>query len=232
MTVSLGNGVDIGNLVTAETNPLTGRIEVSAGSVPFRLLRMSLSTMLQTVGAVGDICFLSDYPTAPAFAWDGTNNRWGLTAPWAVVASSTVYTRNSANVADDTTDALMASFTLPGGVMGPHSKANIRYYFTSGAGTTVSKILFVKWAGTGLPGTNISAGQTGRQSSINIYNDGSLISQKLINADNETATATDSMYTLAGNTSNNITLDVYGRFGAQVAGESLSLQHFQLVLWP
>lgn len=32
MTVSLGNGVDIGNIVTAETNPVTGGIEVSAGS--------------------------------------------------------------------------------------------------------------------------------------------------------------------------------------------------------
>lgn len=30
MTVSLGNGVDIGNIVTAETNPLTGEIELSA----------------------------------------------------------------------------------------------------------------------------------------------------------------------------------------------------------
>ena len=29
MTVSLGNGVDIGNIVTSETNPLTGRIEKS-----------------------------------------------------------------------------------------------------------------------------------------------------------------------------------------------------------
>ena len=29
MTVSLGNGVDIGNIVTAETNPVTGRIEIS-----------------------------------------------------------------------------------------------------------------------------------------------------------------------------------------------------------
>lgn len=31
MTVSLGTGVDIGNIVTAETNPLTGGIELSAG---------------------------------------------------------------------------------------------------------------------------------------------------------------------------------------------------------
>ncbi len=28
MTVSLGNGVDIGNIVTSETNPVTGRIEI------------------------------------------------------------------------------------------------------------------------------------------------------------------------------------------------------------
>lgn len=32
MTVSLGNGVDIGNIVTAETNPVTGGIELSLGS--------------------------------------------------------------------------------------------------------------------------------------------------------------------------------------------------------
>jgi len=33
MTVSLGNGVDIGNIVTSETNPLTGRVEVSSGDL-------------------------------------------------------------------------------------------------------------------------------------------------------------------------------------------------------
>lgn len=38
MTVSLGNGVDIGNLVTAETNPLTGGIEVSANGVNMNTL--------------------------------------------------------------------------------------------------------------------------------------------------------------------------------------------------
>lgn len=32
MTVSLGNGVDIGNIVTAETNPITGRIKFPSGS--------------------------------------------------------------------------------------------------------------------------------------------------------------------------------------------------------
>lgn len=37
MTVSLGNGVDIGNLVTAETNPLTGGITVSAGDTKIRV---------------------------------------------------------------------------------------------------------------------------------------------------------------------------------------------------
>ena len=31
MTVSLGNGVDLGNLVTAQTNPLTGVIRETAG---------------------------------------------------------------------------------------------------------------------------------------------------------------------------------------------------------
>lgn len=31
MSVSMGNGVDLGNLVTSTTNPLTGGIEVSAG---------------------------------------------------------------------------------------------------------------------------------------------------------------------------------------------------------
>lgn len=36
MTVSLGNGVDIGNLVTAETNPLTGRVEKIAGGVAIK----------------------------------------------------------------------------------------------------------------------------------------------------------------------------------------------------
>ena len=35
MTVSLGNGVDIGNLVTAQTNPLTGLVEVSTGETFF-----------------------------------------------------------------------------------------------------------------------------------------------------------------------------------------------------
>lgn len=33
MTVSLGNGVDIGNLITAQTNPLTGGIEISVNGV-------------------------------------------------------------------------------------------------------------------------------------------------------------------------------------------------------
>ena len=47
MSVSMGNGVDLGNLVTATTNPVTGGIELSAGGE--RLYRNAPSTGLRAV---------------------------------------------------------------------------------------------------------------------------------------------------------------------------------------
>ena len=60
MTVSIGNGVDLGNLVTAATNPLTGMVDIQiqgassgilqqtiyANYIPFALTGTTVETLI------------------------------------------------------------------------------------------------------------------------------------------------------------------------------------------
>ena len=75
MTVSLGNGVDIGNIVTSETNPLTGGISLSAGSQVLTgtpvMTFAELKTAL-TAGFVGT-AFVSDIGGGTLWVSDGVS---------------------------------------------------------------------------------------------------------------------------------------------------------------
>lgn len=68
MTVSIGNGVDLGNLVTSQTNPLTGGVELVAGGVVIPTIAQSYgyfahcyaSNQLASDGKFFDLLAMSD----------------------------------------------------------------------------------------------------------------------------------------------------------------------------
>ena len=84
MTVSLGNGVDIGNIVTAETNPLTGGMIFSAGGY-----QLEDSTDTRPV-----VCIGGDHPYAQWWGKDGTDGLAGLYKKYGITPYMAINTHS------------------------------------------------------------------------------------------------------------------------------------------
>lgn len=195
---------------------------------------MTLAEMLATQGVPNMLVCLTDYH-APLFKWDPAQNRFLPTAPWRVVADTTVYTRLSANVAADTNDALLATYQIPGGVIGLNSTMTVRWWYDTTLTTTATKSVACKINQHFIPVGSLAPdayGGRARTSVVNLMQSGSTSLQMSSNNDSGWSGSTAPVKSYDIDTSQTMTLGVYGKFNTAVAGEDVRLRFIEVIIWP
>ena len=195
---------------------------------------LSLAETLSITGVKDMLVALTDY-NAPLLRWDPVQNRFVLTAPWRVISDTTIYTRTSANVAADTGDGLLATYTIPGGLIGPNSTMTIRWYYDTTLTVTSTKSVCCKLNGFILPLGSLAPdgnGSRGRTSVVNLMQAGSVSTQISSNNDSGWSGSSAPVLNFNIDTTQAMTLGVYGKFSVAVAGEDVRLRFLEVIIWP
>ena len=147
MTVSLGNGVDIGNIVTSEINPLTGVIEYL--DVPLVATTNFTWATKPEANAVpgGTQIRVTDVPAGGRSLWVSDGTYWRYADQVSLAQSGSVGTTTSG-----TTETVLAAVTVPAGALADNGLFIVEA-LVSYTPSANNKTFNLRVGGTGVNGT-------------------------------------------------------------------------------